>query len=132
MVVNKCILINRKSGSNLSQLLSGMNAAIFIVFINDFDTKSLFALKVCFQFFFRENPQAVLLQEVTSETLPILQQHCTGYQVIPGGTIDYFTAIMLKESHVQFKGKEIWPFDNTVMMRNLLCVKVLYLQSFQR
>ncbi|XP_022314579.2 tyrosyl-DNA phosphodiesterase 2-like isoform X2 [Crassostrea virginica] len=71
----------------------------------------------------KENPQAVLLQEVTLETLPILQQHCTGYQVIPGGTIDYFTAIMLKESHVQFKGKEIWPFDNTVMMRNLLCVK---------
>ena len=30
-----------------------MNAAILIVFINDFDTKSLFALKVCFQFFLK-------------------------------------------------------------------------------
>lgn len=72
----------------------------------------------------RENPQAVLLQEVTPVTLPILQQNCTGYRVISGGSTEYFTAIMLKDGQVVFKGKEIQPFENTVMMRNLLSVQV--------
>lgn len=57
-------------------------------------------------------------------TLPILQQNCTGYRVISGGSTEYFTAIMLKDGQVMFKGKEIQPFENTVMMRNLLSVQV--------
>lgn len=57
-------------------------------------------------------------------TLPILQQNCTGYRVISGGSTEYFTAIMLKDGQVVFKGKEIQPFENTVMMRNLLSVQV--------
>lgn len=57
-------------------------------------------------------------------TLPILQQNCTGYRVISGGSSEYFTAIMLKDGQVMFKGKEIQPFENTVMMRNLLSVQV--------
>lgn len=71
----------------------------------------------------KENPQAVLLQEVTPMTLPILQQNCPGYRVIPAGSTEYFTAIMLKNGQVTFKGKEIQPFENTVMMRNLLSVQ---------
>ncbi|XP_062596386.1 tyrosyl-DNA phosphodiesterase 2-like [Saccostrea cucullata] len=71
----------------------------------------------------KENPHAILLQEVTNDTLPILQQNCPSYKIIPGGSIEYFTAIMLKNDFVKFFAKEIQPFKNTVMMRNLLAVQ---------
>ena len=45
---------------------------------------------------FRENPDVVYLQEVIPQTVKIIEDSCPTYQLIPGGTEKYFTAIMLK------------------------------------
>ena len=75
-------------------------------------------------FLSREDPDVVYLQEVVPASLPILEEKCAQYHMLPGGSQKYFTAMMLKVSSVTVKGHEVLPFHSSVMMRNLLKVEV--------
>ncbi|CAG2211938.1 TDP2 [Mytilus edulis] len=44
----------------------------------------------------KENPHAVFLQEVVSETLEVLTTKCPTYHIIEAANQEYFTAVMLK------------------------------------
>ncbi|XP_037374832.1 tyrosyl-DNA phosphodiesterase 2 [Talpa occidentalis] len=68
------------------------------------------------------SPDVLFLQEVIPPYYSYLKKRASNYEIITGREEGYFTAIMLKKSRVKFKSKEIIPFPNTEMMRNLLCV----------
>ncbi|XP_067667027.1 tyrosyl-DNA phosphodiesterase 2-like [Haliotis asinina] len=71
----------------------------------------------------KENPHIVFLQEVTPLTLPMLENGCSMYQVIPAGDIHYFTAVMLRVGHVVYEDSSVTPFHSSKMLRNLSTVK---------
>lgn len=65
-------------------------------------------------------PDVVLLQEVISGTLAVLQKTCKGYNFSEGKLVNYFNVLMTKKG--KFKcGKEVMlKFDDSVMGRYLL------------
>ncbi|XP_046350895.2 tyrosyl-DNA phosphodiesterase 2-like isoform X1 [Haliotis rufescens] len=71
----------------------------------------------------KEKPHVVFLQEVTPLTLPILEDGCGMYQVIPGGDNHYFTAVMLRVGHVQFEDAVVTSFPTSKMLRNIITIK---------
>lgn len=66
----------------------------------------------------------VFLQEVVPETEEILGELCPLYHLIPGNDSDYYSAIMVKIGDVQVEETKILPFPNSVMLRNLISLKV--------
>ncbi|XP_038626937.1 tyrosyl-DNA phosphodiesterase 2 isoform X1 [Tachyglossus aculeatus] len=70
------------------------------------------------------SPAVVFLQEVIPAYYSYLKKRATNYTIIPGCEDGYFTVIMLKKSSVKFISREITPFPETKMLRNLLSVKV--------
>ena len=81
--------------------------------------------RLIYKSFFRENPDVVFLQEVVPASEEIIAQKCPQYEFIPGGDIEYYTAIMLKRSSVERKSFKVTPFPNSVMMRNIITVSVI-------
>lgn len=74
---------------------------------------------------YREKPDIVFLQEVVPNTCQYLKDLLPQYSFYLGSTTeDYFTATLLHSTTVHFDGQTIVPFPNTIMGRNLLCVKV--------
>lgn len=72
----------------------------------------------------REDPHVVFLQEVIPGSEEILQELCPLYHMIPGNDVEYYTAVMVKIGDVLVEETKILPFPNSVMLRNLLSVKV--------
>ncbi|KFU90117.1 Tyrosyl-DNA phosphodiesterase 2, partial [Chaetura pelagica] len=70
------------------------------------------------------SPDVVFFQEFIPPHLRLLQVFAGIYDIIPGNTDGYFTAIMLKKTRVKLLKYEIIPFPTTSMMRNLLVVHV--------
>ncbi|VDI35521.1 tyrosyl-DNA phosphodiesterase 2 [Mytilus galloprovincialis] len=67
----------------------------------------------------KENPHAVFLQEVVSETLEVLTTKCPTYHIIEAANQEYFTAVMLKVGVAEMKESTIIPFTSSLMLRTL-------------
>ena len=88
---------------------------------------SNFTFRIHNNFLRREKPDVVFLQEVVQATEALLEKHCTDYMLVPGRRYEadeYYTAVMLKMSTAQYQSRQIVPFTSSLMMRNLLMVKV--------
>ena len=55
----------------------------------------------------------------------IIREKCPQYELIPGGDIEYYTAVMLKWSSVVKTSVKKTPFPNSVMQRNLMTLSVI-------
>ena len=69
-------------------------------------------------------PHVILLQEVVPQSLVILENECPQFQILAAGKEDYFTVIMMHIAAVVYESHEIIPFYSSVMMRNMLRIKV--------
>ncbi|XP_076083575.1 tyrosyl-DNA phosphodiesterase 2-like [Mytilus galloprovincialis] len=67
----------------------------------------------------KENPHAVFLQEVVSETLEVLTTKCPTYHIIEAANQEYFTAVMLKVGVAEMKESTVIPFTSSLMLRTL-------------
>lgn len=65
------------------------------------------------------------MQEVVPVSEKIIREKCSQYDLITGGDMEYYTAIMLKQSSVKRKSVKTAVFPNSVMLRNLLTVSVI-------
>lgn len=80
----------------------------------------------------RENPDVVLLQEVIVRTEDLLKDKLENkYNFINANTLGdidggYYTMILTRKSTCKVSSSKIINFDNTVMCRNLLQVKLKY------
>uniref|UniRef100_W5MF67 Tyrosyl-DNA phosphodiesterase 2 n=2 Tax=Lepisosteus oculatus TaxID=7918 RepID=W5MF67_LEPOC len=70
------------------------------------------------------DPDVVFLQEVIPPYLEYLKKRAVSYTIIEGNEDCYFTAIMLKKSHVKLLKSETINYPTTDMMRNLLIAQV--------
>ena len=73
----------------------------------------------------REDPHVVFLQEVVGASQDILEDEFPMYHMVPSNTEGYFTMMMLKTGHVQVEESKIYEYPTSMMMRNLLSVKVI-------
>lgn len=89
---------------------------------------------------FRHAPDAVFLQEVVTDTWPIISKQLEKeYELVsgklPNSPINYFTAILLRRGRLALRTHLLSPFTTSMMGRSLLQVEVgiflLPLQSFQ-
>ncbi|XP_045908078.1 tyrosyl-DNA phosphodiesterase 2-like [Micropterus dolomieu] len=73
------------------------------------------------------SPDVVFLQElIPSYSRFMKKQLAAKYNFIEGGTINYFTGILLKKSRITLLDSEIVAYPTTQMQRNLLVAQVLF------
>lgn len=75
-----------------------------------------------------EKPDIVMLQEVVDQTEDILRESLSKSYEFHGGNANqsYYTMILSKKNSCQSFQTETIPFQNSVMTRNLLKVKLRY------